>query len=77
VDRSPSRKRAIGNLPLIEDLNLKGLEITDGQLAEIFRVDQGAWQQEADLTESYFGQFGEHLPAAMTRQLELLRNKLG
>ena len=68
---------AIGNLPLIEDLNLKGLEITDGQLAEIFRVDQGAWQQEADLTESYFGQFGEHLPAAMTRQLELLRNKLG
>jgi len=68
---------AIGNLPLIEDLNLKGLEITDGQLAEIFRVDQGAWQQEADLTESYFGQFGEHLPAAMPRQLELLRNKLG
>ena len=68
---------AIGRLPLIEDLNLEGLEITDDQLAEIFRVDQGAWQQEADLTESYFGQFGEHLPDAMTRQLELLRNKLG
>ena len=68
---------AIGNLPLIEDLNLDGLEITDDQLAEIFRVDQGAWKQEADLTESYFGQFGEHLPEAMTRQLELLRNKLG
>jgi phosphoenolpyruvate carboxykinase (GTP) len=68
---------AIGNLPLIEDLNLEGLEITDEQLAEIFRVDQGAWQQEADLTESYFAQFGEHLPEAMTRQLELLRHKLG
>ena len=68
---------AIGKLPLIEDLNLEGLEITDDELAEIFRVDQGAWKQEADLTESYFAQFGEHLPAAMTRQLELLRNKLG
>jgi phosphoenolpyruvate carboxykinase (GTP) len=68
---------AIGNLPLIEDLNLEGLQITDAQLAEIFRVDQGAWQQEADLTENYFGQFGEHLPAAMTRQLEVLRSKLG
>ena len=68
---------AIGNLPLIEDLNLEGLQITDAQLAEIFRVDQVAWKQEADLTENYFGQFGEHLPAAMTRQLEVLRSKLG
>jgi phosphoenolpyruvate carboxykinase (GTP) len=68
---------AIGNLPLIEDLNLEGLQSTDAQLDEIFRVDQGAWQQEADLTENYFGQFGEHLPAAMTRQLEVLRSKLG
>ena len=68
---------AIGNLPLIEDLNLEGLEITEDQLAEIFRVDQGAWKQEADLTENYFGQFGEHLPTAMTRQLEVLRSKLG
>jgi phosphoenolpyruvate carboxykinase (GTP) len=68
---------AIGNLPLIEDLNLDGLQITDAQLAEIFRVDQVAWKQEADLTENYFDQFGEHLPAAMTRQLEVLRSKLG
>jgi phosphoenolpyruvate carboxykinase (GTP) len=76
-DEVEASEAAIGNLPLIEDMNLEGLEITDEQLAEIFRVDQGAWQQEADLTESYFGQFGEHLPEAMTRQLELLRNKLG
>jgi phosphoenolpyruvate carboxykinase (GTP) len=75
-DQVAAKESAIGNLPLLSDLNLEGLDISEEQLAEIFRVDQDAWSQEADLTEEYFGRFGEQLPAAMTRQLELLRAKL-
>jgi phosphoenolpyruvate carboxykinase (GTP) len=71
-----SKESAIGNLPLIEDLNLDGLDISEDQLAEIFRIDHKAWSQEADLTAEYFERFGDRLPAEMNRQLELLRSKL-
>lgn len=67
---------AIGNLPIIDDLNLDGLEVSADQLSEIFKIDAAAWSQEADLTETYFAQFGERLPAEMSRQLELLRGNL-
>ena len=73
VSAKPS---AIGNLPIIEDLNLDGLDLSDTQLSEIFRIDNTAWSQEADLTEEYFARFGDHLPQEMTRQLELLRANL-
>jgi phosphoenolpyruvate carboxykinase (GTP) len=71
-----AKQSAIGNLPLIEDLNLDGLEISDEQLAEIFRIDAAAWSQEAQLTEDYFAKFGDRLPVEMNQQLELLRKNL-
>jgi phosphoenolpyruvate carboxykinase (GTP) len=71
-----AQESAIGNLPIIADLNLDGLDITDQQLADIFTVDAGAWSQEADLTTEYFAKFGAHLPATMSRQLEILRKNL-
>jgi phosphoenolpyruvate carboxykinase (GTP) len=73
ISSTPS---AIGNLPIIEDLNLDGLEISDDQMSEIFKVDSAAWTQEASLTETYFAKFGERLPTEMSRQLELLRSNL-
>ncbi len=71
-----AQESAIGNLPIIADLNLDGLEITDQQLADIFTVDASAWSQEADLTTEYFAKFGAHLPTTMSRQLEILRKNL-
>jgi phosphoenolpyruvate carboxykinase (GTP) len=71
-----AQESAIGNLPVFEDLNLDGLEISDEQLAEIFSIDAAAWSQEADLTAEYFARFGERLPAEMSEQLELLRSNL-
>jgi phosphoenolpyruvate carboxykinase (GTP) len=75
-DEIGATESPIGSLPKLEDLNLTGLAVTDEQLAEIFRIDNQAWSQEASLTEEYFGRFGDHLPEAMNRQLELLRSKL-
>lgn len=71
-----AQESAIGQLPVIDDLNLDGLEVSDEQLAEIFRIDAAAWSQEADLTAEYFARFGERLPAEMSEQLELLRSNL-
>ncbi|MPV36807.1 phosphoenolpyruvate carboxykinase (GTP) [Georgenia subflava] len=67
---------ATGRLPRAEDLNLDGLDLSAEQLGELFAVDPEGWSAEADLTEEYFDQFGEHLPAEMTRQLAALRERL-
>ncbi len=71
-----AREVAIGRLPKLEDLNLTGLTIAPEALEELFKVDSGAWKVEADLTEEYFAQFGQRLPAEMNTQLELLKSKL-
>jgi len=65
-----------GQLPKREDLTLDGLDLTEDQLDQLFALDPKAWGAEADLTEEYFAQFGEKLPAEMTHQLAELRGRI-
>ena len=65
-----------GRLPRREDLNLEGLDLSDEQLDELFELDPAAWAAEADLTQEYFAQFGDRLPAALTEELEALRQRI-
>ncbi len=65
-----------GRLPRPEDLNLDGLRLPAADLAELFRLDPDAWAEEATLTEAYFSQFGDKLPAELTGQLAELRDRI-
>jgi phosphoenolpyruvate carboxykinase (GTP) len=67
---------AIGNLPVKGEFDVDGLGLTDDQLSQLFAIDPAAWLSEADLTEEYFAQFGERLPAELTGQLVALRERL-
>jgi len=67
----------IGLLPHDGALNVEGLDITDDDLAELFAVDAESWRAEADATEQFFATFEGRVPAAVTKQLDLLRAKLG
>jgi phosphoenolpyruvate carboxykinase (GTP) len=66
----------IGRLPAPGALNLDGLELPPADLEALFEVDTRSWSAEADLTEEYFAQFGDKLPAAMTEELGKLRDRL-
>jgi phosphoenolpyruvate carboxykinase (GTP) len=66
----------IGFAPKLGDLFVDGLELTDGQFGELFAVDPESWLAEADLTESYFAKFGDHLPEELSDQLTQLRQRL-
>lgn len=68
---------AIGRLPLLDELDLEGVDISEEQLAELFALDPQSWMAEADLTEEYFEQFGDRVPEALREQLEGLRERLG
>ena len=55
----------IGNLPRTDDLNLEGLNLTDGALGELFRVDNAEWREEEAAIGEYLSGYGAHLPDAL------------
>jgi len=73
---APATATPIGNLPVVTDLNLAGLDLDAGALEELFAVDGNSWQIETDLTEEFFDTFGERVPLEMRRQLSALRERL-
>lgn len=66
----------IGRLPLVEDLELSGLDLPAADLEELFAIDTESWLAEADLTEQFFDTFGSHLPPALRAELASLRYRL-
>jgi phosphoenolpyruvate carboxykinase (GTP) len=67
----------IGRLPVLSEMDLDGVDITEADLEELFRLDPESWMAEADLTEEYFAQFDDRIPAELRDQLQGLRNRLG
>ncbi|MEB4613925.1 phosphoenolpyruvate carboxykinase (GTP) [Leucobacter sp. M11] len=67
---------AIGTVPAPGELNLDGIEVPEADLQELFRIDADSWLAECDLTEDFFGQFGDRVPAKLTQQLADLRGRL-
>lgn len=66
----------IGRLPVLDDVDVEGLDLADGALERLFTVDTESWRAEADLTEEFFAQFGSRLPAALSTELAALRYRL-
>src|SRR5690606_13329782 len=62
ADSSP-----VGLLPLAQDLELDGLDLTPEALDELFAIDPSSWLAECDLTEEYFAKFGDRLPERLAQ----------
>jgi phosphoenolpyruvate carboxykinase (GTP) len=60
----------IGHLPRTDDLNVEGLNLTDGALAELFRVDNAEWREEEAAIGEYLSGYGPHLPDALKAEHE-------
>jgi phosphoenolpyruvate carboxykinase (GTP) len=61
---------AIGNLPRPEDINVKGLNISEQDLRELLTVDPKLWSTEVKDVREYLQKFGTRLPAALVRELD-------
>ncbi|CAB4798066.1 unannotated protein [freshwater metagenome] len=66
----------VGILPKREDLPLDGLEISEADLEALFDVDKGSWLAECDLTDEYFSQFDDRVPAEIQAELAELKQRL-
>ena len=67
---------AVGLVPTQGSLNVSGLDLTDDVMAKLFDVNEKLWLDECDLTEEFFDQFGDRLPAELTTELADLRGRL-
>jgi phosphoenolpyruvate carboxykinase (GTP) len=67
---------AIGNLPRPEDINMKGLGVSEQDLRELLTVDPKLWRKEVADIREYLQKFGTHLPASLLRELDAVESKL-
>jgi phosphoenolpyruvate carboxykinase (GTP) len=74
--RAGAVEAPIGRLPIVDELDLEGLDLSDGDVEALFRVDPDSWLAECDLTDEFFARFGSRVPAALRAELASLRYHL-
>lgn len=67
----------VGLMPSKNDLDLKGLNIKDSEIAELLSVDAAKWGAEIPEIEEFIAGFGKRLPSRMKIQLEKMSQRLG
>ncbi|MGE3954608.1 MAG: phosphoenolpyruvate carboxykinase (GTP) [Parachlamydiales bacterium] len=75
--KGAAKESPIGLLPDEGALDLSGLELKEGALDELLKVDRKKWRDEIDNLEAYFRPFGAHLPLEFGSQIRWLRERLG
>ena len=66
----------IGLLPAPGALDVKGLNVSDDQMAQVFTVDPAEWKGEIPKIGQHFANLGDRLPSAMHSQLSSLEQRL-
>jgi phosphoenolpyruvate carboxykinase (GTP) len=70
--RVPTRESPIGWMPRHEDIDWRGLEMSESQFEEMQRVDPAQWRREVIQHEELFIDLHDHLPPEMVYERELL-----
>jgi len=69
---------AIGKVPAPKAINIEGLAgVNESKLAEALNVNNDDWKAEVALIEEHYARFGNHIPAALTVELNKLKQRLG
>jgi phosphoenolpyruvate carboxykinase (GTP) len=66
----------IGNLPRLEDLDTKGLNLDNATLQTLLSVDPAAWRQELESIAKYLDEYKERVPESLRKQQKEVALKL-
>ncbi|HEY7839943.1 MAG TPA: phosphoenolpyruvate carboxykinase (GTP) [Gammaproteobacteria bacterium] len=66
----------IGNLPPLDALDLAGLRLDQGAVAELLRVDVDGWLREIPLILGYYERFGDRIPAGLLQEAKEMSARL-
>lgn len=67
---------AIGFIPKLDDINIKGSGVTKETLKELLTIDNALWKEEVEGIKSFYKNFGDKLPEELKEELENLENSL-
>jgi phosphoenolpyruvate carboxykinase (GTP) len=71
-----AKETAIGFMPHMADLNLSGLDISEGVMSRLFEIHREHWVKEVEGIEQFYAQFGTRLPEPLKMHLEKLKKSL-
>lgn len=71
-----AQETAIGFMPTLEGIDCDGLDVDNGNMAELLKVDKAEWLQEVASIRSHYNRFGKHLPSELSRQVDALEKRL-
>ncbi len=66
----------IGYIPAPGALVTEGMDLRDGDLDELLKVDRDEWRAEVPSIEEHYAQFGDRLPLPLRDQLDALAKRL-
>ncbi len=76
ADDAGATDAAIGRLPTEDALPTAGLHLAPGALDRLLSIDEDEWRAELPLIEAHYAVFGDHLPPALTDELDALAKRL-
>jgi phosphoenolpyruvate carboxykinase (GTP) len=75
--RAAAVETAIGLLPPPGAIPVEGMDLPDGAMDELLRVDLNGWRQELPSIQRHFDGLGDRLPSELLDQLAELEKRLG
>ena len=63
-------------MPTPDSLDVSGLDMTPGQVAQALAVEPEEWRKEVPQITEWFEKFGDKLPSTMWDELEILKSRL-
>jgi phosphoenolpyruvate carboxykinase (GTP) len=80
IDRVEGRAGAaetpVGRLPLVEDVDLEGLALSQDALDVLFGFDREGWQAEFGAIGEFLAEYGERMPAALAAEQRRIAGEL-
>jgi phosphoenolpyruvate carboxykinase (GTP) len=74
--KSIATASALGYHPSDGDINIEGLSLEQGQMAELFAVDASSWLNELEDVDAFLAGFAGKLPEEMSTQSSNLKSRL-
>jgi phosphoenolpyruvate carboxykinase (GTP) len=75
--RAQAKETPIGYLPRPEDIDLKGLALSDSALHQLIDVDTAAWHTEIDDIGKYLESYGTRMPDLLRQRHRQVKLSLG
>ena len=69
-------RRDVVEMPIFDDLDVSGLEISDDDLSELLAVDTQGWRSAVPQIRSHYEKFGDTLPEELLKALGQLESNL-